>query len=159
MFPTEHHYYIFKTIRRKENQEILMNAAPSNSYLKGQLWTKMVSEINAVSFFYFFEVFKHWDIWLSLIFSFFKVTFSKYLRSSIADPILVRIRGSIHLSGSSAEADPANYVSDHKHRNHTDPDLNPGHHVWAPNQRIISWFYPFKLKVLLGLLHFLILSL
>jgi hypothetical protein len=59
VFPTEHHYYIFKTIRRKENQEILMNAAPSNSYLKGQLWTKMVSEINAVSFFYFFEVFKH----------------------------------------------------------------------------------------------------
>jgi hypothetical protein len=54
VFPTEHHYYIFKTIRRRENQEILLNAAPSNSYLKGQLWTKMVSEISAVSFFFTF---------------------------------------------------------------------------------------------------------
>jgi hypothetical protein len=52
--PTEHHYYIFKTIRQRENQEILLNAAPSNTYLKGQLWTKMVSEISAVSFFLLF---------------------------------------------------------------------------------------------------------
>jgi hypothetical protein len=47
-FPPEHHFLIFKTIRLKENQEILLNNCKSKNYKRRDLWNQMVVDINQV---------------------------------------------------------------------------------------------------------------
>jgi hypothetical protein len=47
-FPPEHHFHIFKTIRLKENQEILLNNCKSKNYKRRDLWNQMVLDINQV---------------------------------------------------------------------------------------------------------------
>jgi hypothetical protein len=48
--PTPVKILIFKTVRSRENQAVLLDAKTSNNHIRGRLWDTMTEKVNQVGY-------------------------------------------------------------------------------------------------------------